>query len=158
VARQGKCLLRQAVLTDLGGLGVRDLPYAIALEGDAFLLALLWYNVHCWLARRVASTLRGGWTERDMDFLPYYVLAGVAVGFLVVLVLQNLKLALEYLLMVGRVVIVLFLLMLLGWLFGWWELPRPMAVLIYGLRRLWEPFQRDLLEWFRSLFRQSPRP
>jgi len=85
-----------------------------------------------------------------MDFLPYYVLLGVAIGFIIVLVVQNLRLALEYLVMVGRVAIVVSLLMLLGGLLGWWDLPRPLASLVYGLRRLWEPFQVDLMEWIRS--------
>jgi hypothetical protein len=87
-----------------------------------------------------------------MDFSPYYILIGVAVGFLVVLFLQNLRLALEYLVIVGKVALILFLILLIGWIVGWWPLPRPLAILVLGLRRLWEPFQRDLLEWFRSHF------
>jgi hypothetical protein len=59
--------------------------------------------------------------------------------------------------MVGKVAVILFLLMLLGWLAGWWELPRPMAGLIFGLRQLWLPFQRNLLEWFRELLRRPYR-
>jgi hypothetical protein len=87
-----------------------------------------------------------------MEFSPYYILIGVAVGFVVVLALQNLRLALEYLLMVGKGAIILLLVLLFGRLVGWWELPRPLATFIFGLRRLWEPFQADLLAWFRSHF------
>ncbi len=88
-----------------------------------------------------------------MDVLPYYILIGVGVGFIVILFLQNFRMAVEYLLTVGKVALVLFLILLLGWLVGLWDLPRPVALLLFGLRRLWRPFQLDLLRWIRGHLR-----
>jgi hypothetical protein len=88
-----------------------------------------------------------------MDILPAYVLIGVGVGFLVILTLQNLRLALEFLAMVGKVAVILLLLTLLGWVVGLWELPRPLSILILGLRRLWRPFQERILDWIYAHLR-----
>jgi hypothetical protein len=88
-----------------------------------------------------------------MSFSPYYVLVGIGVGLMVILFLQNLRLALQILLMVGRVVLVVLLIVLVGWLFGLWALPRPVAAFLFGLRRFWEPFQASFLEWFFGHFR-----
>ena len=88
-----------------------------------------------------------------MDFLPYYILLGVAIGFVAVLVLRNLRLALQYLVMVGKVAAILFVLMLFGGLIGWWDLPRPLARFFTGLRRLWQPLQATVLAWFQRVFR-----
>jgi hypothetical protein len=85
-----------------------------------------------------------------MDFLPYYVLAGIAVGFVVVLVLENLRLALQYLVIVGKVFVILFLVTLVGWAVGWWEMPPMIVRRFFGLRRLWEPFQENVLQWIGS--------
>jgi hypothetical protein len=88
-----------------------------------------------------------------MSFSPYYVLLGIGVGLTVVLFLQNLRLAVQVVLTVGKVILIVSLVTLVGWLFGWWALPRPMAILFFGLRQLWEPFQTSLLDWFSGLFR-----
>ncbi len=82
-----------------------------------------------------------------MGFSPYYVLVGIGIGLTVILFIQNLRLALQVVLTVGKVVLVVLLITLLGWLFGWWALPRPLAVFLFGLRRIWEPFQTSLSEW-----------
>jgi hypothetical protein len=81
----------------------------------------------------------------------YYVL-GVGVGFVVVLLLNNFRVALEYLVMVAKAAVILFVLMLFGSLLGFWEVPQPVRVLTSGLRGLWEPFQRNLLDWLNSVF------
>ena len=87
-----------------------------------------------------------------MSFSPYYVLFGIGVGLTVILFLLNLRLAVQVVLTVGKVVLVVLLITLAGWLFGWWELPRPVAVLFFGLRGIWEPFQTSLLDWFSGFF------
>jgi hypothetical protein len=86
-----------------------------------------------------------------MDVLPYYVAVGVGAGFLVVLFLQNLRLALEYLLMLGKVAVVLTVLMLLGAVVGFWDMPQPMVIVGKGLAQIWRPFQSNLHEMIRGL-------
>jgi hypothetical protein len=87
-----------------------------------------------------------------MDFLPYYVLAGIGVGFVVVLLLENFRLALQFLVIVGKVAVILFLLTMVGWAVGWWEMPPAVLKRVFGLRRLWQPFQQSILQWIQDLF------
>ena len=86
-----------------------------------------------------------------MNILPYYVLVGVGTGFAVVLFLQNVRLALHFLWTVGKAAVVLLAILLLGQLLGLWNSPRAVVVLFFGLRRLWEPFQVELLTWIRGV-------
>lgn len=88
-----------------------------------------------------------------MEFLPYYLLIGVAVGFLVMLFFRQLRLVLRVFWFVGKVATIAFLILLLGWIVGFWQLPRPLAILFYGLGQLWEPFHEALMEWLRGRFR-----
>ena len=87
-----------------------------------------------------------------MEILPYYVVLGVGAGFVVVLFVQNLRLAFHFLITLGKASVVLLLMMLVGSFLGFWELPRGLAVVPLGLRRLWEPVQVDLSGWIRGLF------
>jgi hypothetical protein len=82
-----------------------------------------------------------------MDISPYYLLVGVGAGFVFVTLLQNLRLALQSLLMVGKVAIVACLAFLFVWTLGLWRPNGAVAVLISGLRHLWQPLQRSVLEW-----------
>ncbi len=86
-----------------------------------------------------------------MEILPYYVVLGVGAGFVVVIFVQNLRLAFHFLITLGKAAVVLLLVMLVGSLVGFWELPRGLTVVGLGLRRLWEPVQVDLLGWIRGL-------
>lgn len=88
-----------------------------------------------------------------MEFLPYYLLIGVAVGFLVVLLVKDLRPILRVLLILGQVTIIALLILLLGWVVGWWGLPRPMVNTLVALDRLWKPFHEAFMEWIRGYFR-----
>jgi disulfide bond formation protein DsbB len=87
-----------------------------------------------------------------MSISPYYLLLGVGVGFVVVLFLRNLRLALQIMGTLAIVVGIAFLVLIIGWAVGLWRLPRPVAGLFFGVRRLWQPLQRSILERFRSIF------
>lgn len=85
--------------------------------------------------------------------IPYYVLFGIGVGFVVILYIYDLRLAMEYVLTLGRVLVILFFLLLVGGIVGWWRLPGPLGGAVFRVHRLWEPFQQDLLEWISNLLR-----
>lgn len=87
-----------------------------------------------------------------MEILPYYVVLGVGAGFVVVLFVQNLRLAFHFLITLGKAAVVLLLVLLAGSFLGLWQLPRMLAVAPLGLRRLWEPVQADLLGWIGGVF------
>lgn len=87
-----------------------------------------------------------------MEILPYYVALGVGAGFVVVLFVQNLRLAFHFLITFGKAAVVLLLIMMVGSFLGLWQLPRTLAVVPLGLRRLWQPLQSDLLSWVGGLF------
>jgi hypothetical protein len=82
-----------------------------------------------------------------MEISPYYLLVGVGAGFVFVTLLQNLRLALQSLLMVGKVAIIAFLVLLIVWTLGLWRPTGSAAVLVSALRQLWQPMQRAVLEW-----------
>ena len=88
-----------------------------------------------------------------MGILPYYVLFGFGVGLVIILFIQNIRLALRLLLTLGKVAIVLVVIALAGALLGVWELPREAGVVSLRIERIWEPLQRLVLRWFRGLFR-----
>jgi hypothetical protein len=87
-----------------------------------------------------------------MGFLPYYVLLGVGVGFFIVLFLRNLRLALQFLLTLGKAVVVAILIVLIGGVVGLWQMPQSLFGFFSGIERLWEPLQQSVMEWFRSVF------
>jgi hypothetical protein len=88
-----------------------------------------------------------------MSISPYYLLLGVGVGLVAILFLHNLRLALNIALTLGLVVGTVLLVLLIGSALGLWRLPRPLTGLFLGIRRLWQPFQRSISEWIRSLLR-----
>jgi hypothetical protein len=88
-----------------------------------------------------------------MDISPYYLLVGVGAGFVFITLLQDLRLALRSLLMVGKVAIIAFLVLLIVWTLGLWRPTGSAAVLTSALRQLWQPMQRSVLEWVRSALR-----
>jgi hypothetical protein len=88
-----------------------------------------------------------------MGISPYYVLIGVAVGVVVVLLLRNLRLALQFLFMLGKLVGIALLIVLIGWAVGLWTLPGPVDGLFSGLQQLWKPLQRSVLDWIRRALR-----
>jgi len=87
-----------------------------------------------------------------MEILPYYVVLGVGAGFVVVLFVQNLRLAFHFLITLGKAAVVLLLIMLVGSFLGFWELPATLAVVPLGFRRLWQPTQVALLGWMKGVF------
>jgi hypothetical protein len=89
----------------------------------------------------------------NMGISPYYVLLGVGVGFFIVLLLRNLRLALQFLLMLGKAVAIALLIVLIGGAMGLWRLPHPVTGLFFGIRRLWEPLEQSVLEWIRRALR-----
>lgn len=86
-----------------------------------------------------------------MRFWPLYLVLGVGVGFVTILVLRNLRVALQYLLIVGRVALVLLLITIAGGLLGLWEHPRPILSTYYGLRSIWMPLQNTVSRWISSV-------
>jgi hypothetical protein len=88
-----------------------------------------------------------------MRISPYFLLLGVGVGLLFVLLLRNLRLALQLLLVLGKAVLLALLVLVIGWAVGLWRLPRPIAEFFFGMRRLWQPLQRSVLDWIRRMLR-----
>lgn len=88
-----------------------------------------------------------------MDFWPHYVLIGVGIVCAMALLLYSVRLALRFLMILGKAAIVFFLLLLLGWIVGLWGLPRPVAMLLSGLDRLLRPFFETVLEYIRGQLR-----
>jgi hypothetical protein len=86
-----------------------------------------------------------------MNISPYYILLGVGIGLVAIFVLRNLSLALRLAVALGKVAGIAFLVLLAGSVLGLWRLPRPLAVFLFGLRRLWQPVQRTVLSWFGGL-------
>ncbi|MFW6115829.1 MAG: hypothetical protein ACOC7Y_02080 [Chloroflexota bacterium] len=85
-----------------------------------------------------------------MEIWPSYVVLVIGAAIAGVLLLHNARLALRFLLTMVKVGGLLCVLGVIGWLVGWWDLPRPIAILLYGLGRLWRPFTGYLLDWLRS--------
>ena len=86
-----------------------------------------------------------------MGLLPYYTLVGIGVGLVIILYLYDLRLALDYLLTLVKVLVIMTGLLFIGGVVGWWDLPRPMGPVVFRLNRLWVPFQQNLMAWIRSL-------
>lgn len=82
-----------------------------------------------------------------MGILPYYVLVAVGLAVFVAILLHNIRLALQLLLTMAKIAAILLVVLLFGSLVGFWELPRPVAVFFFGLRRIWQPIQESILEW-----------
>ncbi|MGD8969180.1 MAG: hypothetical protein PVI07_16870 [Anaerolineae bacterium] len=84
-----------------------------------------------------------------MRISPYYLLLGAGIGLFLVLLLRNLRLALQLLLVLGKAVLLALLVLVIGWAVGLWRLPNPVTAFFLGVRRLWQPLQRSVLEWIR---------
>lgn len=100
-----------------------------------------------------ALALLGGRVEGEMSFWPHYVLIGVGIVFAMVLLLSSVRLALRLLVILGKAAVILFLLLLLGWIVGLWQLPRPVALLLSSVSRLLRPFLETLLQYVRDQLR-----
>lgn len=86
-----------------------------------------------------------------MRFWPLYLLLGVGIGFVAILALRNLRVALQFLLMVARIAVALLLITVMGGLVGLWEQPRPIVSVYYGLRSIWEPLQVLVSRWISAI-------
>lgn len=86
-----------------------------------------------------------------MEISPSHVALVIGAGMAVLLLLRNVRLGLRLLLTMARMGGLLCVLGLLGWLLGWWDLPRPLAILLYGLSRLLAPLRDYLIERMVSL-------
>ncbi len=72
--------------------------------------------------------------------------SGLALMFL----LHNVRLGLRLAVTVAKAAAIVFIIAVLGWLVGLWGLPRPIAIVLYGLSRLWRPFWEYLLDQLRG--------
>lgn len=81
-----------------------------------------------------------------MEISPSHVVLVVGVGLAALLLLRNVRLGLRLLLTMARMGALLCVLGLLGWLLRWWDLPRPLAILLYGLSELLAPLRDYLIE------------
>ncbi len=85
-----------------------------------------------------------------MEISASYVVLVIGAGLAVVFLLQNVRMALRFLLTVAKLFAILFVLALFGWLVGWWDLPRPAAIVLYGLSRLWGPLKNYVMDWLQG--------
>jgi len=92
-----------------------------------------------------------------MGILPLYVLAGFGAGLLIVLFIQNIRLALHLLWLLARVAVLVVVVALAGSLLGAWELPQRAELMSLRIEGIWRPLQNLALEWLEGLFERPPR-